>query len=46
MYYKRWPKFYTIFFSSYKRTNPNFVFSDSEIKKLFDHIIPKIESDN
>jgi len=42
MYYTRWPKFYATFFSSYKGVNPNFVFQDSEIKELFESIVPKM----
>jgi len=42
MYYKRWPKFYATFFSSYKGINSNFVFQDSEIEELFNVIVPKM----
>lgn len=42
MYYDRWPHFYATFFSSYKGTNPEFVFNNSEIKELFEEIVPKM----
>lgn len=42
MYYDRWPKFYATFFSSYKGTNPEFVFNDLEITELFEDIVPEM----
>lgn len=42
MYYERWPHFYATFFSSYKGTNPDFVFNDLEIKEFFNEVVPKM----
>jgi MoaA/NifB/PqqE/SkfB family radical SAM enzyme len=44
MYYRKWPKFYAMFFSAYKGTNPEFAFSSEDIVCLFQEIVPQLEA--
>lgn len=42
MYYERWPKFYAVFFSSYKGVGNEFLLNDEEVAELFDEIVPRM----
>jgi MoaA/NifB/PqqE/SkfB family radical SAM enzyme len=41
-YYQRWPKFYAVFFSSYKGINEEFVLDAGDINELFWYTVPDI----
>jgi len=42
MYYERWPKFYAVFFSSYKGVGDSFLLNKDEVKELFEDIVPQL----
>jgi len=42
-YYENFPNFYAVFFSSYKGFNEDFMFSKSEVKDLFENIVPQMK---
>lgn len=44
MYYKRWPKFYAVFFSSYKGVGNDFLLDREEINELFTEIVPQLRA--
>jgi len=44
MYYKRWPKFYAVFFSSYKGVGNEFLLNKEEINELFSEIVPQLRT--
>jgi len=44
MYYKRWPKFYAVFFSSYKGVGDDFLLDNNEVKELFEDIVPQLRA--
>ncbi len=42
---QEFPNLYAIFFSIYKGNNPLFAFSKDDVNKIFDEIIPRLESE-
>jgi len=44
MYYKRWPKFYAVFFSSYKGVGGEFLLNNTEVHELFTEIVPQLRA--